>query len=105
MTLAYLAALLVSITGVALIDRRHRLFVFRAPRVAAVVLWVGVAYFVAWDLVGIAFGVFFRGEAAYFTGLMVAPELPVEELFFLTLLCWSTMVAWLGFERLLGGRS
>ncbi|AKT50329.1 lycopene cyclase domain-containing protein [Arsenicicoccus sp. oral taxon 190] len=97
--LAYLAALLLSLGGVAAIDRRWRLFVWDRPRAALVVLAVGLGYFVVWDLVGIALGLFHRGETPWMTGLQVAPELPVEELFFLVLLSWSTMCLWCGGRR------
>lgn len=96
---AYLAALLLSLGGVAAIDRRWRLFVWDRPRAALVVLAVGLGYFVVWDLVGIALGLFHRGDTPWMTGLQVAPELPVEELFFLVLLCWSTMCLWCGGRR------
>ena len=87
----YLLALLVSLTGMVVLDRRFRLFFWREPRVAAVVLITGVLFFLAWDLAGISAGIFYRGETSFMTGLQVAPELPVEELFFLALLCYVTM--------------
>ncbi|WP_409484733.1 lycopene cyclase domain-containing protein [Arsenicicoccus dermatophilus] len=102
--LAYLVCLLLSLAGVATIDRRWRLFVWRSPRAALAVLAVGVAYLVAWDLAGIALGIFFRGQTRWMTGLQVAPELPVEELFFLLLLSWTTMCLWCGGERLAHAR-
>ena len=91
MGILYLVALAISITGMALIDRRWRLFFWRDARRAAIVLAVGLVFFVVWDLFGIGLGIFFRGETSFMTGLQVAPELPVEELFFLTLLCYLTM--------------
>lgn len=91
MGLLYLLALLIALTGMVMLDRRFRLFFWVAPRRAALVLLVGVAFFVVWDLAGIGLGIFFRGETDFMTGLQVAPELPVEELFFLTLLCYLTM--------------
>ena len=91
MSLLYLAALAVALTGMVLLDRRFRLFFWAAPRRAALVLLVGVAFFVVWDLAGIHLGIFFRGETEFMTGLQIAPELPVEELFFLALLCYLTM--------------
>jgi len=65
------------------------------------VLVVGVLFFLAWDLCGIGLGIFFRGETLFMTGLLLAPELPVEELFFLTLLCYLTMnlFGWLSSAR------
>ena len=91
MGLLYLAALLVALTGMVMLDRRFALFFWADARRAAIVLIAGIAFFVVWDLFGIGLGIFFRGETSFMTGLQVAPELPVEELFFLTLLCYVTM--------------
>ena len=91
MGLLYLLALGVSITGMVVLDRRFTLFFFRDARRASIVLAAGLVFFVGWDLAGIGLGIFFRGETEFMTGLQVAPELPVEELFFLTLLCYLAM--------------
>lgn len=91
MPLLYLLALLVALTGMVVLDRRFALFFWRDARAAAIVLVVGLAFFLAWDLSGIGLGIFFRGETVFMTGLQVAPELPVEEPFFLVLLCYLTM--------------
>lgn len=91
MSFLYLAALLVSLTGMVLLDRRHSLFFWVDSRRATIVLTTGVLFFLVWDLTGISNGVFFRGEGPWMTGIQLAPELPVEEVFFLTLLCYMTM--------------
>ncbi len=91
MTLLYLAALLVALLGMVMLDRRFSLFFWRDARRAAVVLVIGVLFFFAWDLAGVSNGIFFRGETSFMTGLQVAPEIPLEEIFFLTLLCYLTM--------------
>ena len=91
MTVLYLAALLIALTGMVLLDRRFGLFFWRDPWRAAIVLVVGVLFFLAWDLAGVTLGIFFRGETAFMTGLQVWPEVPLEEVFFLTLLCYLTM--------------
>jgi lycopene cyclase domain-containing protein len=91
MGILYLLALAIALTGMVLLDRRFRLFFWRSARRATVVLVVGVLFFLAWDLSGIGLGIFFRGETPFMTGLVLAPELPIEELFFLTLLCYLTM--------------
>lgn len=101
---AYLAALAVSITGMVLLDRRFGLFFWRDARRAAIVLPVGVAFFLIWDLGGIALGIFFRGQTDFMTGLLIGPELPIEEVFFLTLLCYLTMNAYAAAGDLLDGR-
>jgi lycopene cyclase domain-containing protein len=91
MGLLYLAALLVALTGMAMLDRRFALFFWADARRAAIVLVSGIVFFVIWDLFGIGAGIFFRGETSFMTGLQVAHELPVEELFFLALLVYVTM--------------
>ena len=87
----YLGALLVSLAGMVVLDLRFRLFFAVAPARAAIVLALGIAFFVVWDLAGIGAGIFFRGNPGLLTGVQVAPELPLEELFFLALLCYLTM--------------
>ena len=91
MTLLYLAALLVALLGMVVLDRRFALFFWRDARRAAVVLAVGVLFFFVWDVAGVGNGIFFRGETSFMTGLQVASEIPLEEIFFLTLLCYLTM--------------
>lgn len=94
MTLLYLAALLIALTGMVVLDRRFRLFFWRDGRRAAIVLAAGIVFFLVWDLAGVGGGIFFRGETAFMTGLQIAPEVPLEEVFFLTLLCYLTMNAY-----------
>jgi lycopene cyclase domain-containing protein len=98
----YLAALLISIAGMVVLDVRFRLFFAIAPVRAAIVMVVGVAFFLVWDVAGITLGIFFRGNPDLLTGILLAPELPLEELFFLTLLCYTTMnvYRWLSTARL-----
>ena len=91
MTLLYLVALLIALTGMIVLDRRFRLFFWNDARRAAVVLLAGVAFFLVWDFAGVGGGIFFRGETSFMTGLQIAPEIPLEEVFFLTLLCYLTM--------------
>jgi lycopene cyclase domain-containing protein len=105
MSVLYLLALLVSLGCLVLVDRRFRLFFWRDARRAGLVLLVGVAFFVAWDLLGIGFEVFARGDGIVSTGIVLAPEFPVEELLFLTFLCYLTMILLLGSHRLLRARA
>ena len=102
--LVYLAALAVSVTGMVVLDRRFRLFFWRDARRAAIVLLTGVIFFLLWDLAGIGLGIFFRGAGSeLMTGLVIAPELPVEEVLFLTLLCYLTMNLYAAAGMLRGG--
>jgi lycopene cyclase domain-containing protein len=87
----YLVALLVALAGMVVLDARFRLFFWRAPVRAAIVLALGLVFFLSWDLAGISLGIFFRGTPELLTGIQLAPELPLEELFFLALLGYLTM--------------
>ncbi|WFR68039.1 lycopene cyclase domain-containing protein [Curtobacterium flaccumfaciens] len=87
----YLAGLVVSLVGMTVLDARFRLFFWRAPWRAAAVMVVGVAFFLLWDVLGIALGIFFIGPQNLLTGVLLAPDVPLEELFFLLLLCYTTM--------------
>jgi lycopene cyclase domain-containing protein len=101
MAFLYLAALLVSLGCMVLLDWRFRLFFWRDARRAGIVLVLGVLFFLAWDLAGIGLDIFYRGETEIMTGLLLAPELPLEEAFFLALLCYLTMntYGWLSRHR------
>jgi lycopene cyclase domain-containing protein len=94
----YLTGLLIALAGMVVLDLRFRLFFSVAPARAALVLLIGIAFFVAWDLAGIHLGIFFRGNPGLLTGVLLAPELPLEELFFLALLCYVVMNSY-GFLR------
>lgn len=102
MSLLYLAALCVSLGAMVLLDWRYRLFFWRSPGRATVVLVIGVAFFLAWDLLGIGFGIFHRGETVFMTGVQLGPELPLEEAFFLAFLCYLTMNLVHGTQLVLG---
>lgn len=88
----YLAALLASTACMALLDRRFRLVLWRAPRAGAITVAIGIAFFLAWDLAAIASGHYAAGQSAGMTGIMLAPELPLEEIVFITFLCYLTLV-------------
>ncbi|WP_091029138.1 lycopene cyclase domain-containing protein [Microbacterium oxydans] len=100
----YLTALLVSLGCMLLLDWRFRLFFWRDTLSAAVVTLVGLVFFLLWDAAGIVNGIFLRGDAVIATGLVLAPELPVEEPVFLLFLVVCTMVIYTGSARLLARR-
>lgn len=92
----YLAALLVSTVCMGLLDRRFRLVLWRIPqgraRRGAVAVLIGVGFFLVWDLAAIGFGHYGAGRSAAMTGIMLAPELPLEEIVFITFLSYLTLV-------------
>ncbi|MGV8967836.1 MAG: lycopene cyclase domain-containing protein [Cellulomonas sp.] len=102
---AYLGALLVSLGGLAVLDWRYRLAFWADWRRTLACLGIGLGLFLAWDVAGLALGIFARGENAYMTGLQLAPELPVEEAFFLVLLCYNSLLVWRLLDRRAARRS
>lgn len=101
MGFAYLLALLTSLVCVLLVDRRYRLFFWRDRLSAVIVTAIGLLFFLFWDAAGISLGIFLRGEGPFATGILLAPELPLEEPVFLLFLVICTMVLYTGAARLL----
>lgn len=99
MSLIYAAALLISLFGMVMIDRRFKLAFWQSPARSAAVVATGVVGFLLWDLSGIGLGIFFRGPGPWQSGLVIAPELPVEEVLFLTLLSYITLLTYLFVQR------
>lgn len=100
----YLLAILVSAAGIALLDRRFRLAFWAARGRTLATVAIGVVFFLAWDAAGILTGVFVKGDSELYTGVMLGPELPLEELFFLAFLCYLTLVCWTAAIRVLARR-
>jgi lycopene cyclase domain-containing protein len=102
MGLLYLLLLFVGIGCMLLLDHRFRLFFWHDPAIASLVTALGVGLFLVWDVAGIAAGVFLRGDGAIASGVLLAPELPLEEPVFLIFLVLCTMVVFTGAVRVLG---
>lgn len=95
----YLTALVFSILGLGLLDFKYQLAIRQYPLATVLSVGTGVSVFLVWDLVGIYFGIFFRGNAPHLTGLTLAPELPLEEVFFLILLSYNALLAYQFFAK------
>lgn len=93
---AYLTGILVGIIGMAIIDWRYKLAFWRNRRRTVMTVLVAMAIFAVWDALGIMLGVFQHGGSRYSLPFTIAPEFPVEELFFLCLLCYCTLVIYNG---------
>jgi len=94
----YLIGLLIGISGLLLIDRRWKLAFWRDGKRTAFTLIVAVLIFVLWDFFGIYVGVFFHGGSQYSLPYRLAPEFPVEEIVFLFLLTYSTLIVYHGVQ-------
>lgn len=96
---AYFIALIISISGLLLLDWRHKLALFHKPRQAGLTIAIGMAVFIVWDMLGIHLGIFFSGGSAYALPFMIVPDFPVEELLFLFLLCHVTLLIYQAASR------
>lgn len=98
MNFVYLAALLISLAGLATIDYRFKLAFAKNAKAATIAIAIPYLLFIIWDAAGIALGIFFKGQSQFLTGILIAPEFPIEELFFLALLCYTTLIVatWFG---------
>lgn len=90
---AYLLALVVSLLGLGLVDYRFKLAFFYNKTAALTVLAIMIPLFIAWDIAGISLNIFFIGASNYLLGVRIG-EFPIEELFFLLLLNYSTLVVY-----------
>ncbi len=94
MAFLYLGLLLFSLAGLALLDWHRRLAFGADARRAGLSIGIAVAFFLVWDTVGIALGIFFRGDVEYMTGVELWPDMPLEEPVFLVLLNYVTLLTW-----------
>lgn len=102
---AYLTLLTVVIICMVLCDWRWKLAFFLDARRATVLSVAVVVAFLVWDALGIATGSFFRGGSQYMTGVILAPEMPIEEPIFLFFLTYLTINLTSGARMLLDARA
>lgn len=97
--LYYLIGLIVSIVGLLLIDRRLKLAFWNQPRRTLLTIAIAMDVFIIWDFFGIFLGIFFQGGSRYALPFTLLPEFPLEELFFLFLLCYVSLLVYLGVKK------
>ena len=96
---SYLAALLFSIFCLGLIDYRYKLAYFKDKSRTIKLLLITVGVFVVWDFLGIGLDIFFHGDSNFDLPFVLLPEFPLEELFFLVLLNYSTLIVYTGISK------
>lgn len=94
---AYSLILLLSLFGLWLCDRRWHLVAYQpssgAKHATIVTLLIGVSFFLIWDIAGIILGIF-STNPRYVLGLnILTPNLPIEEVLFLTLLIYVSLMS------------
>jgi lycopene cyclase domain-containing protein len=88
----YLAGLSLAIACILLMDRRWKLAFWQNRRATTRAIASSVLLFALWDANGINRHIFFIGSDRYLTGIRLYNEFPLEELFFLFLLCYSALI-------------
>lgn len=101
---AYLIFLLISLFGLFTLDRKYALAWAHGKRATALTLLLSAGFFLLWDAAGISMGIFFIGNTNLLTGILLAPELPLEEPVFLLLLSYSILLGYKFIERRKLGR-
>ena len=101
----YLSGLIFSLVGLGLLDWRFRTAFTINKKAAAFAILIPTIFFILWDVAGIAMGIFFRGDTSHLTGIVLAPEFPIEELFFLLLLNYTALTLFTTVTRVIKKRS
>lgn len=96
----YLGALLVSIAGTMALDRRYKLAFWYDKKRTAWTMAIGIIVFIVWDLLAINLGIFIHGDSLYSLPFTLLPHFPIEEIFFLFLLCYCTLTLYRGAQKL-----
>ena len=96
----YLLILVLSLSGLGLADWRYKLVVFDNSKAALASIALLTGFFLCWDVVGLWLEIFSTNQA-YVSGLyIVTPNLPIEEILFLVLLNYVTLICYQAFRRL-----
>lgn len=89
---SYLISLVISIFGLMMIDKKYNLVFWYSFKTALKTIAIGLIFFLIWDLAGISLGIFFHGQSNLTLPIRLAPELPLEEIFFLFLLNYLSLI-------------
>lgn len=95
----YGASLLVSLGCLLLIDHRWKLAIFGQTGRSFMTLGYGVLFFAMWDALGIAQNIFYTGSATVISRIFIVPNFPIEEILFLIVLVYTTLIIWRSLER------
>lgn len=91
---AYIIALVLSLAGLVILDKKYKLAFFRDSKKTVALLFATVIFFIAWDVAGIFAGVF-ATNPQWVSGLyLFTPNLPLEEFLFLTLFGYQIILLW-----------
>lgn len=95
----YLFALVISLLGLLIIDKGGKIAFWRDWRRSLITLSISLVLFVLLDCIAIAFGIFTHGTGPYSLPFTIVSELPVEEVVFLLLLSYCSLLVYLEAPR------
>lgn len=88
----YIFTIAFSTIGLLAIDYKKSLAFFYKPIKTLISIVFGLIIFIAWDLLGIGFGIFYAPGSDFATGWYILPNFPLEELLFLGFLCYCALL-------------
>lgn len=90
----YLAGIMGSFAGMAVLDWRYGLAYWYDARRTVLTVLIMTGVFIVWDICGISLGIFLSGHSPYMSGIYLFPEFPLEELVFLLFLGYFSLVVY-----------
>jgi lycopene cyclase domain-containing protein len=90
----YLITLLLVIGSLVLMDFRWKLVLFANFAAAWRTLLCSILFFVVWDACGISLHIFYSGHSRFMLNRYLAPNFPIEEIFFLLILSYLPLLIW-----------
>lgn len=95
----YLLTLFISIFCLIIVDVKYSLALTKNLKATIFTVFIIVGLFLLWDVMGISLNIFFEGTSKYTSGIMISPHLPIEEIFFLMLFSYLTLLLYRGFKK------
>ncbi len=87
-------SLVFSLCALLLLDYKRQLAFFWRPKKVGLITLISVVFFLSWDVAGITLGIFSTNQEWVSGVYFITPNLPLEELLFLTLLAYQTILLW-----------
>lgn len=95
---SYILILSGSIACLLLLDYTYKLAFFCDWVSSVITIFCSILLFTIWDILGIHLGIFFSGQSKYALNMMLFAQFPLEEVFFLFLLSYVTLLLYRLFE-------
>lgn len=90
----YLVLLVCVLVCFVAVDYKYKLVLFKDATRAIKIYGLSLLIFIIWDVLGIVLNIFFIGNTPFLTGIIIGPEFPIEEIFFLTVLIYNPLIVY-----------